>query len=125
VAYDQGEEMHSNPSGLLTSYKDDASAIHIPTLKRWNLIFRVFTAEYLRLKLSDRPSKRAINDELVIVASNSSHPRLLTGMLVAWNHAIALMRQPRRLGAHSYLSANMYTASLVPPNLETAFILPV
>jgi len=44
--------------------EDDASAIHIPTLKRWNLIFRVFTAEYLRLKPSDRPSKRAISDEL-------------------------------------------------------------
>ncbi|KZO90513.1 hypothetical protein CALVIDRAFT_464535, partial [Calocera viscosa TUFC12733] len=28
---------------------DDASALDLPTLKRWNLIFRLFTAEYLGL----------------------------------------------------------------------------
>lgn len=30
--------------------KDDASALHGPTMKKWNLIMRIFTAEYLGLK---------------------------------------------------------------------------
>lgn len=30
--------------------KDDASALHLPTMIKWNIIFRVFTAEYLGLK---------------------------------------------------------------------------
>ncbi|CAG7846132.1 Peptide hydrolase {ECO:0000256/RuleBase:RU361240} {ECO:0000256/RuleBase:RU361240} [Serendipita indica DSM 11827] len=41
--------------------KDDASALDIPTMRRWNILFRVFTAEYLRLKPSNYNHKR---DEL-------------------------------------------------------------
>ncbi|EJU05176.1 hypothetical protein DACRYDRAFT_74322 [Dacryopinax primogenitus] len=33
---------------------DDASALDLPTLKRWNLIFRVFTAEYLGLAIPEQ-----------------------------------------------------------------------
>ncbi|KAF8326010.1 uncharacterized protein EI90DRAFT_2999506 [Cantharellus anzutake] len=29
--------------------KDDASALHVPTMRKWNLVFRVFVAEYLGL----------------------------------------------------------------------------
>ena len=52
---------------LTVIVQDDASAIHIPTLKRWNLIFRIFTVEYLKLKPSSITSqKRAVGDELVM-----------------------------------------------------------
>lgn len=43
---------------------DDATALDLPTMKRWTLIFRIFTAEYLRLRMSDRPSTRLVKDEL-------------------------------------------------------------
>ncbi|KAG8810372.1 hypothetical protein FRC17_002960 [Serendipita sp. 399] len=45
--------------------QDDASALDIPTMKRWNLIFRVFATEYLRLKPSSKKTRtRAEKDEL-------------------------------------------------------------
>ncbi|PVG02832.1 hypothetical protein CPB86DRAFT_725229 [Serendipita vermifera] len=53
------------------SIKDDAEALDIPTMKRWNLIFRVFTAEYLKLKPSHREHQR---DELVCICLNPSLP---------------------------------------------------
>jgi len=46
---------------------DDASALHIPTMRRWNLILRVFMSEYLNLHPDDviRPSTvRKANGEL-------------------------------------------------------------
>ncbi|KAJ3513744.1 hypothetical protein NLJ89_g2777 [Agrocybe chaxingu] len=39
------------------SLKDDASALNLPTLRRWNLILRVFMAEYLELKPQDFSSR--------------------------------------------------------------------
>ncbi|KZT55096.1 hypothetical protein CALCODRAFT_510326 [Calocera cornea HHB12733] len=33
---------------------DDATALNLPTLKRWNLIFRLFTAEYLGLAVPEQ-----------------------------------------------------------------------
>jgi len=35
--------------------QDDASALHIPTMRRWNLILRVFMCEYLNLRPEDSP----------------------------------------------------------------------
>ncbi|KAJ7172117.1 glutaminyl-peptide cyclotransferase-like protein [Mycena filopes] len=32
------------------SVRDDASALHLPTMRRWNILFRVFMAEYLHLR---------------------------------------------------------------------------
>ncbi|KIM79620.1 hypothetical protein PILCRDRAFT_823155 [Piloderma croceum F 1598] len=46
---------------------DDASALHIPTMRRWNLILRVFMSEYLNLRPDDghRPQiARKSNGEL-------------------------------------------------------------
>ncbi|KAG8862214.1 hypothetical protein FRC20_011301 [Serendipita sp. 405] len=45
--------------------QDDASALDIPTMKRWNLIFRVFAAEYLRLNPSkQKAAKRSIKEDI-------------------------------------------------------------
>jgi hypothetical protein len=30
--------------------RDDASALHIPTMRQWNLVLRIFMAEYLHLQ---------------------------------------------------------------------------
>ncbi|KAI0081210.1 hypothetical protein K474DRAFT_1703956 [Panus rudis PR-1116 ss-1] len=40
--------------------KDDASALDIPTMRRWNLILRVFMAEYLGLRPDE--SKRSVRE---------------------------------------------------------------
>ena len=40
--------------------QDDASALDIPTMKRWNLIFRIFTTEYLRLSPTTEPNKPVV-----------------------------------------------------------------
>ncbi|KAF8484342.1 hypothetical protein JB92DRAFT_2799712 [Gautieria morchelliformis] len=47
--------------------QDDASALDKPTLKRWNLIFRLFTAEYLGLYPGSGPETRTgrANGDLV------------------------------------------------------------
>ncbi|KAF8163508.1 hypothetical protein B0H34DRAFT_650269 [Crassisporium funariophilum] len=37
--------------------KDDASALDLPTLRRWNLILRVFMSEYLQLRPQDLASR--------------------------------------------------------------------
>ncbi|KAG9053085.1 hypothetical protein FS842_008704 [Serendipita sp. 407] len=48
--------------------QDDASALDIPTMKRWNLIFRVFATEYLRLNPSrQKAAKRSIKEDIVRV----------------------------------------------------------
>ncbi|KAG6868819.1 hypothetical protein C0993_009701 [Termitomyces sp. T159_Od127] len=41
---------------ILTKAKDDASALDIPTMRRWNIILRVFLSEYLHLRPGDSPS---------------------------------------------------------------------
>jgi glutaminyl-peptide cyclotransferase len=33
--------------------QDDASALHLPTLRRWNLVLRVFFVQYLGLRPED------------------------------------------------------------------------
>ncbi|KAI0344851.1 hypothetical protein BDW22DRAFT_1391879 [Trametopsis cervina] len=40
--------------------KDDASALDIPTMRRWNLILRVFISEYLGLRPDSSDKNRAI-----------------------------------------------------------------
>ncbi|KAF7311376.1 Peptide hydrolase [Mycena kentingensis (nom. inval.)] len=42
--------------------RDDASALHIPTVRRWNILMRVFMAEYLNLRPAEK--KREEEEEL-------------------------------------------------------------
>ncbi|KIJ26435.1 hypothetical protein M422DRAFT_232796 [Sphaerobolus stellatus SS14] len=44
--------------------KDDASALDLPTLRKWAQLFRVFTAEYLNLNPDDSLTPRSEHDEL-------------------------------------------------------------
>ncbi|KAK7038057.1 peptide hydrolase [Favolaschia claudopus] len=37
--------------------RDDGSALHMPTLRRWNIMFRVFMAEYLNLRPDEKTSR--------------------------------------------------------------------
>ncbi|CAK5265321.1 unnamed protein product [Mycena citricolor] len=37
--------------------RDDASALHLPTLRRWNIMMRVFFAEYLNLRPDEKKSR--------------------------------------------------------------------
>ncbi|KAJ7074122.1 glutaminyl-peptide cyclotransferase-like protein [Mycena amicta] len=39
------------------STRDDASALHMPTLRRWNILMRVFMAEYLNLRPAEKTSR--------------------------------------------------------------------
>ena len=48
--------------------QDDASALDLPTLRRWNIMLRIFIAEYLNLRPHDFPSSRT---EKVIKRSDS------------------------------------------------------
>jgi glutaminyl-peptide cyclotransferase len=59
--------MFLTPAQLLTMIsKDDASALDVPTMRRWNLILRVFMCEYLGLNPARiRASGRRATDELV------------------------------------------------------------
>ncbi|KAJ6490587.1 glutaminyl-peptide cyclotransferase-like protein [Mycena vitilis] len=43
--------------------RDDASALHMPTLRRWNVLFRVFMSEYLHL----RPDEKTARSEATAV----------------------------------------------------------
>ena len=47
--------------------QDDASALDIPTMRRWNLILRVFMSEYLNLKPHE--ASREEDDDLRIARS--------------------------------------------------------
>jgi len=40
------------------SARDDASALHMPTMRRWNIMLRVFMSEYLNLR-PDEPKSRS------------------------------------------------------------------
>lgn len=44
--------------------QDDATALDIPTMRRWNLILRVFMSEYLGLR-PDEIHGKPLRDELV------------------------------------------------------------
>ncbi|KAJ7685529.1 glutaminyl-peptide cyclotransferase-like protein [Mycena polygramma] len=37
--------------------RDDASALHMPTLRRWNVLFRVFMSEYLHLRPDEKKAR--------------------------------------------------------------------
>ncbi|KAH8826924.1 glutaminyl-peptide cyclotransferase-like protein [Flagelloscypha sp. PMI_526] len=43
--------------------QDDASALDIPTMRRWNLILRLFFAEYLKLRPEDVETTRSVSRE--------------------------------------------------------------
>ena len=57
----------------LTLIQDDASALHLPTMRRWNLILRVVMSEYLNL----RPSDLVARDGGSFVRSNAELVRSL------------------------------------------------
>jgi glutaminyl-peptide cyclotransferase len=44
-------------SVALNTPQDDASALHMPTLRRWNILFRVFMSEYLNLRPDEIKSR--------------------------------------------------------------------
>ena len=44
--------------GLTSVSQDDASALDIPTMRQWNLVLRIFMAEYLHLRPNTLPSAR-------------------------------------------------------------------
>lgn len=48
--------------------KDDASALHLPTIRRWDLIMRLWTAEYLGLQPDLTPTRAAARAEGVTEA---------------------------------------------------------
>ncbi|KAF8205800.1 hypothetical protein K438DRAFT_1818565 [Mycena galopus ATCC 62051] len=37
--------------------RDDGSALHMPTMRRWNIMFRVFMSEYLNLRPDEKKSR--------------------------------------------------------------------
>ncbi|KAJ7709474.1 hypothetical protein B0H17DRAFT_227418 [Mycena rosella] len=41
------------------SPRDDASALHMPTMRRWNILFRVFMAEYLNLRPDEKKARES------------------------------------------------------------------
>ncbi|KAJ7632958.1 glutaminyl-peptide cyclotransferase-like protein [Roridomyces roridus] len=47
------------------SVRDDASALHMPTVRRWNIMLRVFFSEYLNLRPEEK--KRAAEDSRTAV----------------------------------------------------------
>lgn len=49
--------LHYGPQCLISFKKDDASALDLPTLRRWNLMLRVFMSEYLHLQPRDFVSR--------------------------------------------------------------------
>lgn len=51
------------------SLKDDATALDILTMRRWNLILRVFMSEYLNLR-PDESNKNTRDDSQVIQKSS-------------------------------------------------------
>ncbi|KAJ6490490.1 glutaminyl-peptide cyclotransferase-like protein [Mycena vulgaris] len=50
--------------------QDDASALHMPTVRRWNILFRVFISEYLNLRPDEKKS-RSENDESSTIVERS------------------------------------------------------
>lgn len=63
MAYDQGMSLRCafDLSADQGGRQDDASALDLPTLRRWNLILRLFTLEYLGLDPPrvEEPAERA------------------------------------------------------------------
>ncbi|KAL1689172.1 hypothetical protein GGG16DRAFT_93880 [Schizophyllum commune] len=59
--------------GVWHKLSDDASALHLPTMRRWNLILRVVMSEYLNL----RPSDLVARDGGSFVRSNAELVRSL------------------------------------------------
>ena len=58
----------TSPDFLLIYFQDDATALDLPTMRRWNLVLRVFMSEYLHLRPEDTTSARPVrrsNAELV------------------------------------------------------------
>ncbi|KAJ7085723.1 glutaminyl-peptide cyclotransferase-like protein [Mycena belliarum] len=49
---------------------DDASALHMPTMRRWNILFRVFMSEYLNLQPGEKKSR--LDDPSTVVERSDS-----------------------------------------------------
>ncbi|KAJ9093605.1 hypothetical protein QFC19_008272 [Naganishia cerealis] len=66
---------------------DDATALDLATMQRWNLILRVFTLEYLGLKPTKAAIGREQNDKRTAQESSASfqHHELVSVSKVRWN----------------------------------------
>ncbi|CAK5277295.1 unnamed protein product [Mycena citricolor] len=53
--------------------RDDASALHLPTLRRWNIMMRVFFAEYLNLRPDEKKSR---DDSSTVVERSETDLRI-------------------------------------------------
>ena len=78
MAYDQGT-FAASLAGFLCSFRsiqDDATALDMPTMHRWNLILRVFTLEYLGLPPPGSASlgKRSVDED-----QHTRHHELVSG----------------------------------------------
>ncbi|KAJ7311456.1 glutaminyl-peptide cyclotransferase-like protein [Mycena albidolilacea] len=51
--------------------RDDASALHMPTMRRWNIMFRVFMSEYLNL----RPDEKSRSQTAIAVERSETELR--------------------------------------------------
>ena len=60
--------------------QDDATALDIPTMRRWNLILRVFMSEYLGLRPEDSHSIRDMDD-----LYERSHSELVSEACIFWS----------------------------------------
>jgi len=71
-------------------FQDDASALDLPTLRRWNILLRVFMSEYLNLRPSDlatrsdasSPVQRS-DSELVSLNSSSKSLKMAYSIFVS------------------------------------------
>ncbi|KAJ7137715.1 glutaminyl-peptide cyclotransferase-like protein [Mycena epipterygia] len=52
--------------------RDDASALHMPTMRRWNILFRVFMSEYLNLRPDEMKSRSAEEESSTAVERSDS-----------------------------------------------------
>ncbi|KAJ7112449.1 glutaminyl-peptide cyclotransferase-like protein [Mycena crocata] len=53
------------------SARDDASALHMPTMRRWNILLRVFMSEYLNLRPDEKKARSGEESSTAMERSDS------------------------------------------------------
>ena len=87
MAYAQGKrKSFVSLKAAADTFQDDASALDLPTLRRWNILLRVFMSEYLNLRPSDLatrsdPSSPVQKSDSELVSLNSSSKPPKNGLL--------------------------------------------
>jgi len=86
MAYAQGKrKSFVSLKAAADTFQDDASALDLPTLRRWNILLRVFMSEYLNLRPSDLATRSDASspvqrsDSELVSLNSSSKP--LNGLL--------------------------------------------